>query len=515
MQKGVIAAGNKETAMSGAEILREGGTAFDALIAGLFTSFVSEPVLSSPAGGGFLLAERPGVAPIIFDFFVQTPLRKKPLSALDFHGVDATFSAATQEFHIGLGSVATPGMIAGLFDVHEALATMPMSELAAQAISLAANGHTIDPLQSDILEVVKPIMMTTEAAREIYESRNKPNSPLQHHETHQPSTLADTMDALTKEGSRLFYEGEIARAITDMMSDGGSITDGDLKAYRVAHRKTLFRPLGRAGLFTNPLPSSGGTLIALSLSLLDCLRDEAHEPGTPDWLLLLARVMETVNEARRTSGLAATPNEDIAKILFDDAMFAELLESVRGRAHQAGGTTHISVADAQGNLCAATVSNGEGCGHIVPGTGIMLNNMLGEEDLNPNGFFEWDCNTRISSMMAPTLVKWPDGSNAVLGSGGSNRIRSAMIQVIANRVFFDFGPKAAVDASRIHFEQGRLDMEYGLSEAALDVLKERYTEHKVWPGIDFFFGGVHMAEWGPKGPRGAGDARRGGVVMVV
>ncbi len=515
MSKGVIAAGNKETAKAAAEVFNDGGTAFDAVIAGLFTSFVSEPVLSSPAGGGFLLAARARGAPMIFDFFVQTPGAKKPSSDLDFHPADATFSAATQEFHVGLGSVASPGMMAGLFDAHETLASMPIDQLAAPAVSLAKEGHAIDPLQSDILEVVKPIMLATEGARAIYESPTKQGSPLQHGEIFRPSALADTLDVLTKEGPRLFYEGEIAQAIEEMMEEGGSLTRADLKAYEVKHRKALSQSLRDVGFYTNPVPSSGGTLIALSLSLLDQLRTESHKPGSPDWCLLLANVMESINGVRRSSGFAEAASQEIAEALLGDPTLEQLEKEVRGRAFQVGGTTHISAADADGNLCAATVSNGEGCGHIVPGTGIMLNNMLGEEDLNPNGFFEWTPDTRISSMMAPSLIKWPGGRSAVLGSGGSNRIRTALSQVIANQVFFDLEPEAAVDAARIHFERGQLEIESGLSEAALSALKGRYRERNEWPGTDFFFGGVHVAEWGPKGPRGAGDPRRGGVVMIV
>ena len=514
-RQGVIAAGNKDTAAAAAEMLQDGGNAFDAMIAALLASFVAEPVLSSPGGGGFLLAQQTGSAPEIFDFFAQTPLEKKPQQTLDFHAADAQFSAATQEFHIGLGSVATPGMVAGLFEIHQALASLPMARLAEPAIALARHGHAIDPLQAHILEVVKPIMLATPGAQEIYESRSTPGSPLQPGEKMLASDLANFIDALVEEGARLFYEGDVAMRIYASMEEGGSITLEDLKAYQVKRRASLTSKIGSARLFTNPVPSSGGTLITLSLNLLDRLRQADHTPQDSSWLALLVDVMHATNEARQSSGFADEQSKAIADHILSAPFVSDWEKSIKGRALQTHGTTHISIADAHGNFAGATVSNGEGCGHVVPGTGIMLNNMLGEEDINMKGFFAWDCNKRISSMMAPCLIKWPNGRTAILGSGGSNRIRTALTQVISQLVFFDLGAKTAINAPRLHFERGLLNMEHGFDDETLAPLKASHADHKVWPVSDIFFGGVHLAESGPEGARGAADPRRGGFVLLV
>jgi gamma-glutamyltranspeptidase/glutathione hydrolase len=122
------------------------------------------------------------------------------------------------------------------------------------------------------------------------------------------------------------------------------------------------------------------------------------------------------------------------------------------------GTTHISVIDAAGNAASLTLSNGEGCGHVLPVTGIMLNNMLGEEDLNPEGFHRWGEDLRLSSMMAPTLAEHA-GRLIALGSGGSNRLRTAILQVLCNLIDLGLSPEASVAAPRIHLERGKISIE--------------------------------------------------------
>ena len=487
MLRNVVAAGNQETAHAAAEVLREGGNAFDATIAALFMSFVSEPVLSSPGGGGFLLAKPQDQAPTLIDFFAQTPRNKKPREALDFRSIHAQFGTTVQEFHTGLGSIATPGMVAGLFAIHDRYGSLPMTRLAEPAIDLARAGHGIDPLQSHILKVVEPIMMATPETRAIYESDEMPGKPLQPGEPHCVPDLGDFMDELVREGPDFFYQGEVAKQIVACESEGGILTEDDLRHYRVIERHLCRSSWGLSLSNSNPAPSSGGTLIGFSLCLADRLRQDAHTHGSADWLGLLAMIMQTTNDVRRLSGFAQDQSAAIADQLFDEAFIERFVADIRSRAHKVGGTTHISVADGHGNMASTTVSNGEGCGYIVPGTGVMLNNMLGEEDINPRGFFNWDPDSRITSMMAPSLLVWDDGRQCVLGSGGSNRIRTALIQVIANLVWFGRDVRQAVSDPRIHYENGELNIEAGFSEGALDLLKDAYPDHMLWPNRDFYF----------------------------
>ncbi|MCZ6457767.1 MAG: gamma-glutamyltransferase, partial [Gammaproteobacteria bacterium] len=142
---GAIACGHPQTAAAAEEILLDGGNAFDAIIAAQLMACVTEPVLASLGGGGFLLAQAQGTAPRIYDFFPQTPLRRA--ADQELYPIEANFGTATQTFHIGLGSAAVPGSVAGIFAVHEALATLPLARLVEPAVNAARNGIIINDFQ--------------------------------------------------------------------------------------------------------------------------------------------------------------------------------------------------------------------------------------------------------------------------------------------------------------------------------------------------------------------------------
>lgn len=510
---GLVAAGNQITAEAAATILEDGGNAFDAMIAALLMACVSEPVLCSLGGGGFMIAKEGGKAPELLDFFTETPLTKRPAEALDFEAIRADFGMVHQEFHTGLGSVATPGFVAGLFAMHDRFATMSMPELALPAIELARRGHPLDPFQAYILEVVSPIMLRTPEAAHLYGSQEKSktgvNGPMKTGEIFRNRDLAQTIESLCVEGQDLFYRGALADRTAEDQKDGGSLTKRDLEAYKIEWRIPLKIKFSDAALFTNPAPSSGGTLLALQLKLLDAV------PPDTFWPLALIEAMETTNRLRHESGFADNPSDEAVARIFDDLHIPEFLKALAGRAEKLGGTTHISIVDRAGNVAATTTSNGEGCGHIVPGTGIMLNNMLGEEDVNPKGFFKWDCGTRISSMMAPSILARTDGTLTALGSGGSNRIRTALAQVVANMVFNGMNEEDAVTASRLHYEQGLLQIEGGFPVDTIEKLEATYDPCHIWQDRNLFFGGVHMASIRDRHLTGAADPRRGGAVVQV
>ena len=162
-----------------------------------------------------------------------------------------------------------------------------------------------------------------------------------------------------------------------------------------------------------------------------------------------------------------------------------------------------------------SVSNGEGCGHLIPGTGIMLNNMLGEDDLNSDGFHNWTPARRMTSMMSPTLILRDDGQEIALGSGGSNRIRTAILQVIINLLDYDMSPADAVNCPRIHYEKGLLNIEGGFEHKEVTDLVSYFPDHKIWQGRNLFFGGTHTVTHKSHRFDGAGDIRRGGNARIV
>ncbi len=505
-----VAAGHSLSAESAAEILRAGGNAFDAAIGAIATACTCEPVLASPGGGGFCTVLTAAGEALTYDFFVQTP-RRKTVDGESFYPVEVDFGDAQQTFHIGLGASATPGLIKGLFAIHEDLGRMPLGEVFANAIEHGKKGVELSAFQAYLLSIVGPIYVATPQAREIFCSGEKREQLAGERDVLHFSALAELFEMLAIEGADLFYRGEIAAAIVEQCeSGGGHLRRTDLTGYDVIRRQPLSIDYRDYRFSTNPPPSSGGLLIGFALKLLENGLHGSTEHASAAHMQLLAEVMNATQKARIDNELADNSGRPLD--LLDPDYLASYQNEIADRSAALRGTTHVSVIDRQGNQAALTVTNGEGCGHIVPGGGFMLNNMLGEDDLNPLGFGNWRCDERMTSMMAPGILQHRHSSRSwAIGSGGSNRIRSAILQVLSNLVDFALPVERAVAAPRIHLENDLLSIESGFDENVVDRLTDEFPNHTLWSGQNMFFGGTHTVERDDSGAvGGAADTRRGG-----
>ncbi|MEM9092799.1 MAG: gamma-glutamyltransferase [Cyanobacteria bacterium P01_F01_bin.53] len=545
---GVVASGHEKTAEAGRLILEVGGNAFDAAVAACFMACVAESTLTSLGGGGFLLAHEANGASLkghgagdasgntLFDFFTQTPGHREEVAKPDFYPIEANFGDTVQEFHIGLASMAVPGMLAGLLTVHRQLGCLPLSVVVEPAVDCARMGLPVNAFQSSVYEVLAPILSASAGSREIYAPQGKLLQSGDWLRMPQFAELLEHLASLGDEGAlRAFYEGEIAQQIVrDCQAGGGYLSLEDFRAYEVKVRSPLAINYRGVQMLTNPPPSAGGSLIAFCLELLDRFELKKMTFGSVEHLLLLSQAMRQTNEARRLhldpSLLdPALLDADIAdKFVAADLVdkYAQPLQEIFSQeVNRWGSTTHISVMDDDGNAASVTTSNGEGSSYVISGTQIMMNNMLGEEDLNPQGFNQWPCNQRMSSMMAPTMILRDNKPQLVLGSGGSNRIRTAIVQVISNILDFGMPLAQAVEAARIHWERGVFHLEPGFASVSdglaangLDLSLfesvELGTDQVVqWQQPNMFFGGVHSVGVGTAGIlQGAGDFRRSGAV---
>lgn len=504
MPKGAVAAGHHITAGAAAHMLQLGGNAFDATLAALFASCVCEPVLSSLGGGGFLMAHQATKAKTtLFDFFVQTPQKKLHPQNIEFKPIHVDFGTTHQQFQIGMGASATPGFVSGCYKAHSALCTLPMATLLQPAIDAARDGVVMDEFQSRLFKVVEPILLNTKKSRALFSPNDKLLAP---GELLRNPQLSDTLITLAQEGSDFFYEGLVADTIVDFaQNSGGQLTGKDFSSYETIQREPLVQPFGHQGqVFLNPSPSAGGCLIGFGLALVQRLEAE----GVIVDGVSVGNILQEIDCSRQ----AFFEEPDLMLV---DHKIARSVKKLQTRTITSKGTTHISVIDAQGNAASATVSNGEGNGHMVGEFGFMLNNMLGEEDLNPKGFHQWPCDTRLSSMMAPTLVDHGGGALSVLGSGGANRIRSAMLQVLLH-LKAGKGAKEAVSAARMHYENNAFDMESWMDQATLKTLLTAHPDARLWDEPNMFFGGVHMVQKTSDGHfSGAGDERRNGCFLTV
>ncbi len=504
------ASGHKAVTNAALEILSRGGNAFDAIVAAGFASSVSEPALNSLGGGGFLLARDSMGQEILFDFFVDTPGRgEDTCPEPHFFPVTVNFPGSEQVFNVGMGSVAVPGNLMGLLHVHDRLCTLPLETILEPAISLAENGVELNFHQGYFLDLLKPIMTLTERSREIFgmgEDYLKAGDLLKNPD------LAAFLKRLPETGADDFYQGETARLIAEEMRAGdGLLTLEDLKSYRVIERKPLETSYRNRRILTNCRPSLGGPLIAIAMNLLEQIDFSSRGWGSLPHLTAICEVMKEVDLAR-SHGMDAPDKVDSRWYAEAASRITSLIDDV-GAKHPvfSQGTTHMSVCDSMGNVASLTCSNGEGSGYIAPGTGIMLNNMMGEDDLHPEGFHCSPPGIRVSSMMSPSLVIGDDGVELVLGSGGSKRIRTAIMQVMVNYIDFGMGIREAVEAPRIHWDSECFQVEPGYSDEALKIIENSGKVNR-WDTIDVYFGGVHAVE-----PAGgcAGDPRRGGECAIL
>ncbi|MGB5832249.1 MAG: gamma-glutamyltransferase [Thiohalocapsa sp.] len=513
MTRAIIAAGHEQTAAAAAEAISAGGNAFDGAIAALAAACVAEPVLASLGGGGFLQARPAGGEPVIYDFFVQTPKAKAEPDQLDFYPILADFGDTVQEFHIGMASIATPGALAGLFAVQHDLCALPIEQLLEPACRLAERGVSINAFQHRIGTIVEPILRAHPEVFALHASRRNPDRLAEVGECLRQPELADALSRLAKQGAELLYGGIGSgpwgeRLASDCAANGGHLRGADLEGYRVERRKPLTGGYRDATLYLNPPPSLGGLLIHMTLHLLSQQPLDAVRFGSAEHRHLIATAMRLTQDLRSRGEPEGTQ--------FDPALLAEYQALMRTTTLFRRGTTQISVGDADGNLASLTLSNGEGAGYLLPGTGILMNNMLGEEDLNPGGFHRWTADRRIGSMMCPTLVQQADGGWGVLGSSGSNRIRSAILQVLSNLIDLRMPLAEAVDAARIHYENGTLNLEPPFDIDVLDALRAHWPDVLAWGERSVFFGGAHSVAITADGAlHGAGDSRRGGVVRRV
>jgi gamma-glutamyltranspeptidase/glutathione hydrolase len=457
--KGALAAGHPLTAEAGAEVLRAGGNAVDACVAAAAVSWVCESPLTGPGGGGFLLVHRAGETRTqLLDFFVTVPQRAA--SPSDLIGLVVDYGDSQQVFYTGPMSVAVPGTVLGLWEANARWGSMPWAELLAPAARLAREGVVLNEAQAYLHRILDLLLRYSPEGDAIY----GPGRALVAGERFAVPELADTLERIAVDGADYFYRGELAERIAAHVP----ITLDDLARYEVLEREPLTRSYRGEELRTNPPPSGGGRLLLAGL--------EALGDAQPTRLAMI-RAMEA-QDARR-------------------------------RADAVGGTTHISAVDGNGDAASLSCSLGSSGGVVVPGTGIQLNNMLGETHLVGEG----RPGDRMTSLMTPTVLLRNGTARLVLGSAGSTRLHGAILQVVANVAGRGLGVEEAVAAPRMHFENGVAHCE---DPAVADELEAAGYPVVRWRAKNLFFGGVSAVEIREDGSlAAAGDPRRGGGSVVV
>jgi gamma-glutamyltranspeptidase/glutathione hydrolase len=488
----VIAAGHPATAEAGARVLRDGGNAVDAAVCAVLTSFIAESPLTGFGAGGFMLVHD-GEEDVLVDFFVAAGGADGLERREELVPIPVDFGGTIQVFHCGAASCGVPGNPAGLERVVERFGSLPLSRLVEPGVRLGRDGVEVTREQAYFHEILEPILTSTPEAAALYAPEG---SILGEGETFRFPEAGEALERFAAEGAAPFYTGEVARRAVEWVREGGGTLGlDDMAAYEPIERRPVRARFRGADVLTNPPPSSGGILIAYALAELERL-------GETTGVEQIVAATEAANQHR---------TDDFAEGLHDDAYVSRFLGD------HLGSTTHVAVLDEAGMCASVTCSNGTGSGLVVPGTGVHVNNMLGEEDLNPAGFHRIPAGRRVSSMMAPTIAL-RDGEVVLgLGSAGSNRIRSAILETAVRVLEQGMDAGEAVRAPRLHFEDGTVQAEPGVDEEGLARVENQRIPVVRWERQNLYFGGVQAVARDPETGElsGGGDPRRGGAVVIA
>ncbi len=478
MSKVAVAAISQKAAGAGTRVGREGGNAVDAALSASLLAVITHPGMCSLGGACFITVWPPdGADPVVVDGGHEMPGRGLPEARFGRGGTEVVLDfAGGMSTIVGPGSVATPGLLAAFDAASERFGAVPWRELFGPARDLARSGF---PLPAACRVFLK------HAHDEIYGVDPRSRGVLHDGEgrlleagdTVRVEGLPATLDVLAERGAESFYRGEVARRIADhVQAEGGLLTRRDLASYDVEWRAPLRAAVDEWSVATNPPPAMGGAVLAAVLRLL---------PDTP-------RDRWSAGDVRR---------------------LADALEAVaRFRLQESSSTIHTSAVDADGLACSVTCSDGYGSGVMPPGTGLWLNNALGERDLTRGEFHALDPGERLSSNMAPTAVRHPDGRVLAIGSPGAERIPTVVAQALLGHLRGGLSLEDAVEHPRLHVEvtpgDARVVAEPGLPLERLDLPVSREESRSL------AFGGVTTAALSNGRLDAASDSRRDGGAAV-
>ena len=499
-----IAAGTPFAAQTAVAIADEGGNAVDAAIAATFMTWVCEPGMTSLGGGGFCCVWPPDGPPITIDGFVEMPGRsadKRRFGQAD--RVSMPYGGGVDTF-IGPGSVATPGALAAIELLWKRWGRLPWPRLIEPAITAAREGFPL-PSQSKhyFTESYDAVFSYTTGAQHL--ALRDDGQLRDVGDTLQIPDLAESLQMIADQGAEALYRGELGRAIADWIgAQGGLLGRDDLAEYSAVVRPCLTSSLSGWKMATNPAPAVGGAVLVELVSLLG---DRPHTAWSGEDVALFARAME----------LAFTDRNDWLRNgqlehLTDD-QYVDAIDNQR-RILNSPSTSHTSAIDADGLACSVTTSTGYSAGVVVSGTGVLLNNMLGEIELNPAGLHALEPGARMRSNMAPSILRSADGDIVSFGTGGADRITSALAQVWVNIVSLEMPLEASISHPRCHMEwrdgQPVLAHEPGVDTSAVPFAARGFDD------LHMYFGGVQAVQRTSQGELIAvADPRRHGGAIVT
>jgi gamma-glutamyltranspeptidase/glutathione hydrolase len=493
-----VAATGQQALDAGLAVAADGGNAVDAALATAFTALANEPGMVSLGGGAYVSVWMAGAAPVVVDGNVEMPGRGADAGRFG-HGLREvrTDYGGGVTMMAGHGSVATPGIVPAFALTAESYAALPWSRLVEPA-ALAARSYPMGRAASRYLAFVADTLFADDAeARALVTGDGA--TMLSGGEERSNLALAETLERLAVEGPDLFSTGDVGRALARCMADNdGLITQDDLAAYAPVVRPAHLTRAGSWDIAVNPPPAVGGPMLAVMLGGL---------ARRGDW------TWDDVIEIQRAVLSYRTSVHDLSRDLEADGvdLLARVGEHGLTALRGSSSTANVSAVDSDGNACTITMSSGYSAGLVIPGTGILLNNALGEVELNRLGVHALAPGTRLASNMAPTTARSGSGRVLAVGSPGADRITTALMLVLGQGCLHDRDLRSAIASPRVHLRlvddefvvEHEADEEIRAAVARSGLRSHEYAEPHM------YFGGVGAAAVSPSGDLlAAGDARR-------
>jgi gamma-glutamyltranspeptidase / glutathione hydrolase len=527
-QYGMVASASSYASKVGIDILKAGGNAFDAAIAVAFTLGVTEANASGIGGGGFLIG-----------YVAETGER----IAYDYR--EFAPGAATRELYAnsdldvrdGPGSFGIPMFVDGMLTLWEDLATLPLSDLIDPSITLARDGFEVPPaLAEAIASQFSKLMRSRTEALKVYSADGF--SPIQEGDLLTNEDLANVLELIVDQGKDGFYKGDVALAIVNAIQDaGGIVTMADMhraigSTVKDAPLSSTYKDYEIVSMYP---PSSGATTLAQFFNMLEVYETtygpiQSLDHNSAPYLHLIGSALQlSYGDRRRFVG--DTLFVDVPMLgLMSKAYAAErftLFNPEVGRTfigaeqygdpwsfnqqplslntkslsdnvpygEESGSTTHFTIIDQYGNTVSSTntINYFFGNGIIPAGTGIILNNIMSPFSLNINNLTAGlEPYKRPLSNMSPTIVLKEGEPYMAIGSPGSMRITSAIVQVILNVIEFDMDIQSAIESPRIfHYVGDAMEIEGAMGQDVINALIALGYNPTVYNGTNLYFGGVH------------------------
>ena len=467
-ENAMVVSAREEASKIGVEIMKQGGNAFDAMIATDLALLVSYPVAGNIGGGGFMVFRMNDGNIGALDYRETAP----QLATKDMY-LDANGDVSPDKSQLGALAIAVPGTVAGLFEIHKKFGTIPFEKLIEPAIQLARNGVVATEAQAKRLNHQKISFRKVNQKRILYDQEWRTGDTIKN------PLLAKTLERIQLHGRDGFYKGKTADLIVEQTQKlGGIITKEDLEAYKVKWREPITFIYKDHTIISMPPPSSGGVCLAQILKsiapfnigqykhnskeyiqlIVEAERrayaDRSHFLGDPDFINI---PMDSLTDLKYLSQRMESFN-------WNKATKSTALSHGSFTGIESNETTHYSIVDPFGNSVSVTTTlNGAfGSKVYVDKGGFFLNNEMDDFSAKPGtpnmfGLVGAEANSiaaqkRMLSSMSPTIVEENGQLKMVLGSPGGSTIITTVMQNILNVLDYDMTMQESVSKPRFHHQ---------------------------------------------------------------